>query len=148
MDKINISFSKAQYKSLLKLIYLGEWMHEAHQEAESKDVKNVVQLIFSKTKEAGTENMIEYADNLKMYFPTKSMEEIIHLLVDDYDEHVFWEELVQELAFRDFNNKYGDELIEQMSAVKRMELLQPFVDRYMNEFEANDISNLVIKKGK
>ena len=121
-------------------------MHEAHQDAESPDIKEVVQLIFSKTKEAGTENMIEYADNLKMYFPTKSMEEIIHLLVDDYDEHVFWEELVQELAFRDFNNKYGDELIEQMSAVKRMELLQPFVDRYMNEFEANDISNLVINK--
>jgi hypothetical protein len=148
MDKINISFTKSQYKTLLKLIYLGEWMHEAHQETESKDVKDVVQLIFSKTKEAGAENMIEYAANLKMYFPTKNMEEVIHLLVDNYDEHVFWEELVDELANRDFNNKYGDELIEQMSAVKRMELLQPFVDRYMNEFEANDISNLVIKKGK
>ena len=148
MDKINISFTKVQYRSLLKLIYLGEWMHEAHQEAESKDVKEVVQLIFSRTKEADTENMIEYAENLKMFFPTKNMEEIIHLLVDDYDEHVFWEELVDELAFRDFINKFGDELIEQMSAVKRMELLQPFLDKYMNEFEANDISNLVIKKGK
>ena len=61
MDKINIGFTKSQYKSLLKLIYLGEWMHEAHQEAESLDIKEVVQLIFSKTKEAGTENMIEYA---------------------------------------------------------------------------------------
>jgi len=148
MDNINISFTKAQYKTLLKLIYLGEWMHESHQDAESKDVTEVVQLIFSKAKEAGTESMIEYAEDLNKYFPTKNMEEIIHLLVEDYDEYTFWEELSDSLAERDFFEKYGEELIEQMSMEKRFSLLQKIVEQYEKEFEISGISNLVLKKPK
>uniref|UniRef100_UPI0032176072 hypothetical protein n=1 Tax=uncultured Draconibacterium sp. TaxID=1573823 RepID=UPI0032176072 len=146
MDKINISFTKAQYKTLLKLIYLGEWVHESHQDAESKDVVEVEQLIFSKTKEAGTEKMIEYAPDMKKYFPTRDMEEIIHLLVDEYDEYTFWEELAHTLAERDFFNKYGEDLIVQMSTEKRFSLIQKEVEKYQREFELNGIENLVIKK--
>ena len=92
--------------------------------------------------------MIEYAENLKMYFPTKSMEEIIHLLVDIYDESVFWEELAHNMAEKDFHKKYGEELIEQMTMKKRFLLIQEFVEKYIKEFEANGIENMVIKKGK
>ena len=145
MDKINVSFTKSQYKSLLKLIYLGEWVHEAHQEAESKDVKEVVQLIFSKAKAAGTENMIEYADNLKMFFPTRDMEEIIHLLVEMYDESVFWEELAHRMAEKDFLIKHGK---EPMTAEKRFMLTQDIVEEYITEFETNSLDKFMVKKSK
>lgn len=145
MDKINISFSKAQYKTLLKLIYLGKWMHESHQDAESKDVVEVEQLIFSKSKEAGTEKMIEYAPDLKKYFPSRDMEEIIHLLVDQYDEYTFWEELAHRLAEKDFLKKYGKEL---MTTEKRFMFTQDIVEDYMTEFENNGLNNLELTNNK
>ena len=144
MDRINISFTKEQYRTLLKLIYLGEWMHEAHQDGESKDVKDLVQLIFSKTKVAGTENMIEYAENLKMFFPTRDMEEIIHLLVDMYDERVFWEELAHRMAEKDFLVKHGK---QQMTVERKFMLTQDMVEDYITEFEANGLDNIRIRKG-
>lgn len=146
MENINISFTKAQYKTLLKLIYLGEWMHESHQTDESKDVTEVVQLIFSKTKEAGTESMIEYSDDLDKFFPTRNMEEIIHLLVEEYDEYTFWEELAHSLAERDFFEKYDEDLLSHMTMENRFSLMQKYVEQYEKEFEMNGIENLVLKK--
>ena len=146
MDKIQIEFSKAQYRTLLKLIYLGEWLHESYQDQESKDVKDLVQLIYSYTYEEDAEKMIEFSDKLRTYFPTKAMEQIIHRIVDEYDEYTFWEELVHNMANKDFYEKYGEELISQMSLEEKITQEQPFIDKYMDEFETNGLNNLIIKE--
>jgi hypothetical protein len=71
-----MNLSKSQYKSLLMMMYCGEWIINAHKRKEDKiqlENKNLEQTIFSFAKDYGFENLIEYDYKLKMYFPTAYM---------------------------------------------------------------------------
>lgn len=104
MDKINIYFTKSQIETLIELLYLGEWMHEAHQKEDSKEVTDLVQLIFSTAYETGFKNIIKYNSELGAYCLTIGRREINHLLVGQYDENVFRQKLVQNRDKRSLTN--------------------------------------------
>lgn len=144
-NNVKIEFTPEEYKSLLKLLYLGEWMHNAYNESEPSDVEKVVQKVFAKSKEAGLERMIQYTEDLGKYFPTRNMEEIFHLLVEDYDESTFYEELPYRLAERDFEAKYTKSAIKKMSAETQFLKKEELAEKYFDEFEKNGLKNLRIR---
>ena len=83
-----MNISKSQYKSLLMIAYCGEWVINSHKTKVDKiqsETESAEQYIFSFAKEFGFENLIEYDEDLKMYFPTAEMEENFHGLIDNYD---------------------------------------------------------------
>ena len=47
---------------------------------------------------------------------------------------------------KDFCEKYGEELISQMTLEKKITQEQLFIDKYMDEFETNGLNNLIIKE--
>ncbi|MEA2005081.1 MAG: hypothetical protein U9O50_02260 [Acidobacteriota bacterium] len=59
---------------------------------------------------------------------------------------MFWDELIDRFAKRDFINKYGQEAIRKMDLEERFGKLQPFINKYEREFEKYGIENLIIKK--
>ena len=84
-----MNLTKKQYKSLLMMMYCGEWIinsHKLKEDSVQKDSINLEQHIFSFAKEHGFENLIEYDEDLKMYFPTADMEDEFHGFIDKYDK--------------------------------------------------------------
>jgi hypothetical protein len=85
---INMEITKEQYKTLLKLMYCGEWVLNSYKTGEDKvsqETDKFEQFIFSYAKEFKLEKWIEYDDQLKKYFPTQEMETALHRYIDTYN---------------------------------------------------------------
>jgi hypothetical protein len=85
---MEIPFTKEQYKTLLQLLYFGEWVANSYKAKEDKLYKEsdrLEQHIFSYASKFGLDNLIEYDESLKKFVPTLSMEEKFHPLIDKYN---------------------------------------------------------------
>ncbi len=83
-----MNLNKSQYKTLLMMMYCGEFVingHNTKKDIIQFETENLEQYIFSFAKEYGFEKFIEYDKNLKMYFPTADMEDEFHGFIDRYD---------------------------------------------------------------
>jgi hypothetical protein len=146
---MKINFTKKQYEDLVKLVYLGTWMVNAHRTDDRVEkYEDLEQYLLSFYKEFGMENFILFDEELKRFFPTKEFEEEtdVEQYIDEYNNDIFWEELIDRLARRDFIREYGEENVLKMTWEERFEKEQPFIDKYDEEFEKNGIENLDIKR--
>ena len=85
---MEITFTKEQYKTLLQLLYFGEWVANSYKTKEDKLYKesdSLEQHIFSFASKFGLDNLIEYDESIKKYVPTITMEEKFHPLIDKYN---------------------------------------------------------------
>jgi hypothetical protein len=85
---MEIPFTKEQYKTLLQLLYFGEWVGNSYKTKEDKLYKesdSLEQHIFSYASKFGLDNLIEYDESLKKYVLTLTMEEKFHPLIDKYN---------------------------------------------------------------
>ena len=146
---MTIEFTKKQYENLIKLIYLGNWMINAFRIDEGvKKFEEVTDYIYSFAKDFGLEKYIEYDEKFNKFYPTREFEEDtdIEHYMDEYDAETFWDELVHNLATRDFIGKYGEDAIRKMDFKERIEKEEPFIGKYEKEFEKHGIENLEIKE--
>ena len=61
---MKINFTKAEYKALIELLYMGDWVAHAftnHNSDENKEYKQLTQKIYAIAKQMGCEKDIEYA---------------------------------------------------------------------------------------
>lgn len=147
--KINIT--KKEYRLLLDILYLGEWMLTAHDQEEvpeKKQYQDVVQKFYSYAEEMGYDNLIKADKALNKYFETIEYEENskVNEIIENYDNATFWDELVSGLALRDAQEIEGNDAFNKMSPEERIQLLYPLEEKYHEEFMANDLANLQIKK--
>ncbi len=147
--KINIT--KKEYRLLLDILYLGEWMLAAHDQEEMPEkekYQDVIQKFYSYAKEMGYENLIEADKESNKYYETKEFEDTseINEAIEHYNNATFWEELVSALAMRDAKENEGMDAIMKMSPEKRMKILHPLEEQYHAEFMNNELTNLKIIK--
>jgi len=86
---MKIELNKKLYKTLLTIMYCGEWVLNSHKTKEDKlykETDEVEQLIFSLAKEAGVENWIVFDEDMKKYSPTAAMEEELHKFIHHYNK--------------------------------------------------------------
>ncbi|MEI6123160.1 MAG: hypothetical protein WCQ95_05965 [Bacteroidota bacterium] len=142
MKKVNLELSQDQYKELLKLIYIGDWVVD---EPENIVLNDLVQHIFSKSKDAGLEKMVEFDNELELFMPSMDFDEEVIDIVDDYEEECFWDHLIYRLADRDIHAKLGEKA-DSMTMEEKIDMLDPVTEKYVKEFEKNGLDNVVIKK--
>ncbi|HOY32215.1 MAG TPA: hypothetical protein PKW80_10085 [Bacteroidales bacterium] len=141
MKKVNLELSAEQYKELLKLVYVGDWVID---EPENIVLNDLVQTIFSKAEEAGLKKLIDFDQKSGLFLPALEFDEEIIDIVDDYEEECFWDHLIYRLAERDVENNLGEKA-KGMSMEDKMDLLDPLTERYLNEFEENGLDNVEVK---
>ena len=147
--KINIT--KKEYRLLLDILYLGDWVLTAHDDDEAPEkekYQDVIQKFHSYAKEMGYENLIEGDITSNKYYETREYEDTSEVgeIIEDYNMATFWDELISELAMRDAKETEGNDAIIKMSPEERIHLLHPLEKRYHEEFMANDLTNLKIRK--
>lgn len=102
---MKIPFTKAEYRVLLDLAYLGEWMLSAHDQGDDpakNKYRDVVQKIYSYAKDLGCESLVEGDRDSGMIFPNREYEDSgIREIVDAYDNDTFWDEITNRLVDRD-----------------------------------------------
>jgi L-rhamnose mutarotase len=143
---MKINFTKKEYRLLLDMVEMAEWVLNAHKTASSDEIKkysDLYQKILSYAKDMGFENLIVYEKDLDGYFATAEYEESEHMrYIEEFEDDVFWDALPHRLAERDLIKEVGEKKYEEMEFVERASKLVEIEYFYYKELEDNGIDNL------
>ena len=141
---MKITLTSAEYRLLLDLVYLGDWMVSAHDEHEAGapagKYDSLVQKILSYANEAELSALVERAPEDGKLYLTRQVEDGVMDVIYEYDETSFWMELVERLVERDVRATQPD---GHLPAIKEyVELAGPLEERYTREFESHGVERL------
>ena len=144
---IQIDFSEAQLKTLLKLVYLGNWMVNSFQTDDIEDeCDDLESYLLSFAAEAGLENFVCKENGNQRKYPSSELEDILNVYIDRYNNDSFWDELIERLAWRDFARRYGEDAKKEMRQSERLRKIDPIVKKYIDEFSESGIENIILKQ--
>ncbi len=130
---MNIDFTTKQFRRLLDLAYIGNWvLNSARGNDRIPDFDEVESYLFSQCSKFGMNTLFEEVDG--EILPSKAFSEGgIHEAIMDYEDTVFFEILAEELAHRDITEGTydSDELVPRREA-------------YIREFERNGVTNISV----
>ena len=147
---MKIDITTEEYRDLLDLLYIGNWVLHAHKTEEAPRTKSydtVIQKIYSSADAAGFGPLIEYDTRDRRYYPSPEFEDSTKAIgfIDEFVDDSFWDELVFRLAERDVARRVsGYEQLRLLSPDDRTALLTPAEEHYSDEFYQNGLDHLVI----
>jgi hypothetical protein len=137
---VNLELTKKQYRRLLDLVYIGNWILNSTREPDDRitDYDDVESKIFSYAPGAGMSVVAQMRRNGAIG-PSQMYEDGgIHDAIADYEDGVFFEILAEELAIRDMER--------ESSAPGDEDELTSRIDEYIEEFEENGTDRIYIEK--
>ncbi|TGJ99691.1 hypothetical protein EHO59_17820 [Leptospira semungkisensis] len=146
---MKIEFTPEQYETLLKSIAISSWMINAFNEGEeeSNSYAELEQYILSFAKEFGKQEFVDYDVADDIYYPTRKFEDQTDIfdIISDYDNELFWDELIHRMARRDFLEEYGESGLAAMAIEERIEKEAPYISKYEEIFTNQGLENVEIR---
>ncbi len=146
---MRIDLDTEEYRRLLQLAALGAWMLESgHEEPrpEHEAFVKVLQDLYREASAAGCGEWIEEEDG--QYFESARLEEWMATRIQDYDNYIFWDELVLRMADRDYEEAGGIDWIDGLGEVERIEEQMPLEERWWEEFSSFGLDRLVVDESR
>ncbi len=133
---MKIELTEQQYRYLLDLVYIGNWVINSTREDDRiKEYDQVESLVFSHCLRHKMSKLVElYQGEL---IPSRAFADGgIHEAIAYYEDNVFYEILAEELSRRDMDypeitDDNYDEIVGRMAA-------------YMSEFELSGVDHLIL----
>lgn len=139
----SLSLSGEDYGELLRLAYLGEWLINAQHDGDHQD--DVAQRALQRLMSAGEGTGLVRRDaETGQFFIEQDMADAwFDHHIADYDDHVFWDELIERVAVRDLAERRGvaPDTIERDDHLVE---LKPIEERYRQEFEHHGVERLEV----
>lgn len=149
---MQVELTKQQYRDLLDLVYLGDWMVNAIRDPgqEVKKYTDLEQYVMSFAEEHGFGDLVEYDDKFQQYFHTRAFEESeVDEYRQEYDEENFWEDLVYRLSRRDLLRQCGEKKVARLLGSRELfDKEAPLEDRYREEIGAHGLDRLEVAEHK
>ncbi|MDA3883759.1 MAG: hypothetical protein PF481_10805 [Bacteroidales bacterium] len=140
---IQLNLSENQFSHLLKLMYMGEWMLQAHnKDSYNVEVEELEQQLYSVAYNMGLDECADYDKKMGGYVPTEEFEEECDTDINAYDEQTFWEELIVRLADKKLEKKGA----KNLSQKEFTSLQEKYITEYEEEFEQFGLDRLSIIK--
>jgi hypothetical protein len=139
---MEITLTKAQYQSLLKMVFLGNWIINAPRTETIKEFDELEEHIFSFARTFGLENEIDFDENTGRLYPSEQFENSLSPYIDEYNENNMWQELISILSHRDLVEEIGEDNLKDLDRDTFNETLDTLYEKYEQEFSENGIQNL------
>ena len=141
----NIDISNQEYRLLLNLLQIADWILHAHIVRPPDDEYTaLIQKFMVMANDYGCGDLVKYYEEKKAFCPTNE-----HLLsdevqgpIDEHDNSVFWDKLVDRLAKRDVIREIGLKEYAKLDRSQRYDRLMKAQKRYDDEFVANGLKRL------
>jgi hypothetical protein len=132
---MNIELSSEQFRRLLDLVYIGNWiLNSTRGDDRITEYDEVESKVFEESLKHGMKELAEIVKGKAV--PSRAFSEGgIHEAIMDYEDTVFFEILAEELARRDMELDGEDE-----DPIK----LSERISDYINEFEMHGTDNITI----
>ena len=134
---MNIELSKKEFRRLLDMVYIGNWILNSMREEDRFQVYDDIESkLFELARKNGMPALTERIDGIPV--PSQAfVDGGIHEAILDYEYTVFYEILAEEMARRDMNfEPISDENFQELTS--RM-------DEYIAEFEQNGVDNISLE---
>jgi hypothetical protein len=142
---MELKLTKAQYETLMKLVYLGNTVVNGFREKNPVlETDHLENFIYAKAADFGLGKLTVYDEELDAFYPTAETEDAWLAVHDDYVNDLFWDELMHRLAERDLEARYGRDAVEAMPSEERGKLERELMDKFYAEFHQNGLNNLVL----
>jgi hypothetical protein len=134
---MKIELTEQQYRYLLDLVYIGNWvMNSTRENDRIQEYDQVESLIFSHAPAHGMRKLAEVLDG--EVIPSRAFADGgIHEVIADYEDVAFYEILAEEMALRDLD---GEPLTRENYSA-----LMERIDAYMGEFEQHGTDNVSVE---
>ncbi len=146
-------FTPKEFTRLIELVHLGMRVVEGRQGEESPHVQRYAELeakLYELATPLGCADLVDIAADGRLGPSEKLLtDERVEKISGDYDNDTFWHELVTRLADRDLAAEQARQSVlgtggPSIDADVRLRKLE---DAYWDEFETNDLANLVLLRG-
>ena len=151
---MKVPLNAKEYRQLLELVHLGMWAVTGYQGDDTAAAKRYFALdqkLLELATEAGCADLVETREDGSLQpSPKLADEDRIREIQSEFQNDVFWHEFVTRLADRDYAGaqaKAGLDTPGIEPPPSTDERLKKFEDRYWDEFEKNDLGNVVILRG-
>ena len=134
---MNLELSKKQFRRLLDLVYIGNWiLNSTRGDQRFTDYDQVESLLFGR---AALEGMPELAELYQgEIIPSRAfVEGGIHEAIVEYENNVFFEILAEDLARRDMDDAPIDETNYAELASR--------IDAYLAEFDQHGTDHILVE---
>ena len=134
---MQIDLTKQEFRSLLDLVYIGNWvLNSIRGEDRFQVYDDLESKLFALCRENGMKVLVQDWEGIPV--PSKAYAEGgIHEAIAFYEDNVFYQILAEELSRRDMNYpEINDENYEEI--IGRM-------NQYTSEFETSGVDRLVLE---
>jgi hypothetical protein len=139
-----MELTSEQFKRLVELAYIGEWVVNSRHGLDFQDdeatgaLQGLLGLASSLVDEIDRD-----VETNNFYIDPDWADKIQDRYISDYDDHVFWDELIERLAQRDLAKQRGVSM-EEINRDEDVAILRPAEERYREELELNGLDRLMI----
>jgi hypothetical protein len=151
---MKVSFTAKEYRQLLELVHLGMWTVTGYQGEDTAAAKRYYALdqrLMELATDLGCADLVEEREDGSLQpSPKLAEDERVRDLQNEFQNDVFWHELVQRLADRDLAGEQAKRALDTPGVEpppSREEQLKKIEDRYWAEFEKNDLAHVVLLRG-
>lgn len=137
---MNIELTQQQFRYLLDLVYIGNWVINSTREDDRiKEYDQVESLVFSHCLQHKMSKLVElYRGEL---IPSRAFADGgIHEAIEQYEDTIFYELLAEELALRDLD---GQPLTRE-----NYDALMARIDAYLSEFDEHGTDRVTVDLDK
>jgi hypothetical protein len=145
---MHIEIDAQEYRDLLDIVHIADVVLSGHGRGADKRSERhrlLIQKLYGMAKAAGFESLMGFDEEAKKHVPTALFEQgtLAHTVLNEFGEHLFWDHLINKLAQRDAAQMTGGiARLAAMDEKDRHGLFHALRQRYAEEFQANDITNL------
>ena len=135
-------FSDEEYRRLMMLAFLGEWVINAIRKDPDPTYEDAVSKIYSFAQGTSIEPLVAYDGESEAWIPAEAFENDAHAIIDQYDDKTFWEELTARLTERDLIAAHGERAVRGMRPDQRERAASAIAKDYTKEFETQGLDRL------
>lgn len=139
---MNITLSETEYRHLMMLTYLGEWMVNAIRKEPDPLYEDTATKVYEAAQGTPAESLVAFDQTLQSWVPADAVDRDAQALIDEYDETTFWEELTARLTERDLIEARGEKAVKGMRPEVLKRETSAIAKDYTHEFETAGINRL------
>lgn len=146
---MKVEITKQEMNTLLEMLGIAHWVLHAHRSEDAPRTlkyRELEQKFLALAADHGFEDLIEFDEEERRYYPTAEFEEEGPVLnfIDGYNDETFWKELVERMAMRDVLKHIGQKEFHAMEVEERLNKLDAAIAVYEEEFAKNGLNRLAI----
>jgi len=146
--KLTVELTKEQFKELFLATMLYSWVRGGLADRKGEDFKKYEALENFLATIANENRLTDLVEKFHdKPIPSDELSELVEEIVEEYDDDVFWHELVVRLGKRDFYRTMTPEEKSKMEKDEWLpERIHELYEKYEKEFEDNDVERLEVLK--